>query len=55
MEAEQQAELAALQQERDALETLNTKMSDMEQQAQNQKTPVIPLCDNTGATGVNAT
>ncbi|XP_045066440.1 pleckstrin homology-like domain family B member 2 [Coregonus clupeaformis] len=40
VEAEQQAELAALQQERDALETLNTKMSDMEQQAQNQKTPV---------------
>ncbi|KAM9552988.1 pleckstrin homology-like domain family B member 2 isoform 3-T3 [Salvelinus alpinus] len=39
VEAEQQAELAALQQERDALETLNTKMSDMEQQAQNQKTP----------------
>ncbi|XP_055737504.1 pleckstrin homology-like domain family B member 1 isoform X3 [Salvelinus fontinalis] len=38
VEAEQQAELAALQQERDALETLNTKMSDMEQQAQNQKT-----------------
>ncbi|CAB1340887.1 unnamed protein product, partial [Coregonus sp. 'balchen'] len=41
VEAEQQAELAALQQERDALETLNTKMSDMEQQAQNQKTPVL--------------
>ncbi|KAK6293000.1 hypothetical protein J4Q44_G00365010 [Coregonus suidteri] len=40
VEAEQQAELAALQQERDALETLNTKMSDMEQQAPNQKTPV---------------
>nr|XP_046148547.1 pleckstrin homology-like domain family B member 2 isoform X7 [Oncorhynchus gorbuscha] len=39
VEAEQQAELAALQQERDALETLNTKMSDMEQQAQNQKSP----------------
>nr|XP_029482400.1 pleckstrin homology-like domain family B member 2 isoform X1 [Oncorhynchus nerka] len=39
VEAEQQAELAALQQERDALETLNTKMSDTEQQAQNQKTP----------------
>uniref|UniRef100_A0A4W5JQD4 Pleckstrin homology-like domain family B member 1 n=1 Tax=Hucho hucho TaxID=62062 RepID=A0A4W5JQD4_9TELE len=39
VEAEQQAELAALQQERDSLETLNTKMSDMEQQAQNQETP----------------
>ncbi|XP_029611032.1 pleckstrin homology-like domain family B member 2 isoform X2 [Salmo trutta] len=38
VQAEQEAELAALQQERDAVETLDTKMADMEQQAQDQKT-----------------
>uniref|UniRef100_A0A6Q2YEK9 Pleckstrin homology-like domain family B member 1 n=1 Tax=Esox lucius TaxID=8010 RepID=A0A6Q2YEK9_ESOLU len=38
VEAEQEAELAALQQDRNTLQALNAKMADMEQQAQNQKT-----------------
>ncbi|XP_029504703.2 pleckstrin homology-like domain family B member 2 [Oncorhynchus nerka] len=37
VQAEQDAELSALQQESDAVETLNTKMADMEQQAPDQK------------------
>ncbi|XP_038852955.1 pleckstrin homology-like domain family B member 2 [Salvelinus namaycush] len=38
VQAEQEAELTALQQERDAVETLDTKMAVMEQQAPDQKT-----------------
>uniref|UniRef100_A0A8C7CHM7 PH domain-containing protein n=1 Tax=Oncorhynchus kisutch TaxID=8019 RepID=A0A8C7CHM7_ONCKI len=40
VQAEQDAELSALQQERDAVETLDTKMADMEQQAPDQKPQV---------------
>ena len=49
VQAEQDAELSALQQERDAVETLDTKMADMEQ-APDQK-PQVRVCCNTESTG----
>ncbi|KAL1006642.1 hypothetical protein UPYG_G00074820 [Umbra pygmaea] len=45
VEAEQDAELAALQHERDAVEILNAKMADIEQQAQKHKTQDTELLD----------
>lgn len=41
MEAEMESEVAALQQEKDALEALHTKMSDLETKSQQEKEKVF--------------
>ena len=41
VEAEQESEVAALQQERDALEALHNKMTDLESKSQQEKEKVL--------------
>lgn len=41
VEAEQESELAALQQEKDALESLHNKMADLETKSQREKEKVF--------------
>lgn len=41
VEAEQESEITALQQEKDALDSLNSKMADLETKSQQEKDKVL--------------